>query len=67
MDRRDLALLDKQMAQISPAPRGHGVLMLAIAAVFFAGVALGGSLFASPDEPPLQTASVPASPATSIP
>ncbi len=67
MDRNDLELLDKQMGHISPAPRNNGVLMLAIAAVFFAGVALGGYLFADQGEPPLQTAFVTPSPATLMP
>jgi hypothetical protein len=67
MDRRDLELLDKQMGHISPAPRNNGVLMLAIAAVFFVGIAFGGYLFADQGEPPLQTALVTASPATSVP
>jgi hypothetical protein len=67
MDRSDLKLLDKQMEHISPAPRNNGVLMLAIAAVFFAGIAFGGYLFADQGEPPLQTASVTALPTTIIP
>jgi hypothetical protein len=66
MDRNDLELLDKQMAHISPAPRNNGVLIVAIAAVFFAGVAFGGVLFANQGEPPLQTASVAGS-ATMLP
>ncbi len=67
MDRRDLELLDKQMGHISPAPRSNGVLMLAVAAVFFAGIALGGSLFASQGEPPLRTALSTTPPATVTP
>lgn len=59
MDRRDLELLDKQMTHIAPAPRGTGVLMLAIAAVFFAGIAVGDTLSARQSKPPpLQTAAV---------
>ncbi len=58
MDRRDLELLDKQMGHISPVPPNNGVLMLAIAAVFFAGIAFGGYLSSDRIAPPLRTASV---------
>jgi hypothetical protein len=56
MTRHDQELLDKQLSRIDTAPP-QGVLMLAIAAVFFAGMALGGFLFAYSDQPPLHLAS----------
>jgi hypothetical protein len=45
MDRRDQELLEKQVGRIAPSPRTNGVIILAILAVFFVGMALGGSLF----------------------
>ena len=45
MTKRDRELLDKQMRRFAPAPRGNGVVILTIVAVFFAGIALGGNLF----------------------
>jgi hypothetical protein len=49
--------LEKQLRAVTIAPRADGVLMLAIAAVFFAGMALGGFLFAYTDQPLLRLAS----------
>src|SRR6266567_913432 len=49
--QRDQELLDKQLRQLSPYPRGDGVLILAMLAVFFSGMALGGFLFAYENEP----------------
>jgi hypothetical protein len=46
MDQRDQELLDKQLRSVSPSPRNDGVMILAIVAVFFAGITLGGILFA---------------------
>jgi hypothetical protein len=55
MTPHDQELLDKQLRGIdNRAP--EGVLMLALAAVFFAGMAAGGFLFAYTDEPPLRLA-----------
>ena len=51
MNRRERELLDKQLHSIYAAPRSDGVLILAILAVFFAGIALGGFLFAYTSEP----------------
>ena len=51
MDQRDQELLDKQLRQLNPSPRSDSVMMLAILAVFFAGMALGGFLFAYESEP----------------
>jgi hypothetical protein len=59
MDPRDQALLDKQLRRLNPAPRNDGVLMLAIVAVFFVGIMVGGFLFAHGGDP-LQIASNPA-------
>ena len=55
MTPRDQELLDKQLRRIDNRP-AEGVLMLVIAAVFFAGMAVGGFLFAYSDQPPLRMA-----------
>jgi len=51
MNRRDRELLNKQFGRLTPRPRNSGVLVLAILGVFFAGVALGGSLSAYENKP----------------
>ncbi|MGA7959610.1 MAG: hypothetical protein WCA26_21410 [Xanthobacteraceae bacterium] len=51
MNRRDQELLEKQLHSIYVAPRSDGVLMLGVLAVFFAGIALGGFLYAYTGEP----------------
>jgi hypothetical protein len=51
MNRRDQELLDKQLHGLSSAPRSDGILMLAILAVFFAGIAIGGFLYAYAEKP----------------
>jgi hypothetical protein len=66
MDRHDRELLDKQLGRIVPPPRNDGVLMLTVAAIFIAGVTLGGALFANEDEAPAQMASM-AAPASHYP
>lgn len=58
MDQRDQQLLDRQLGRIIPPPRNDGALMLAIAAVFFAGIAIGGFIFAQASKPPMQTAAM---------
>jgi hypothetical protein len=65
MDRRDQELLEKQLRRLNP-PRSDGVMILAILAVFFAGMALGGFLFAYKSEP-MQIASNDATPAIPFP
>jgi hypothetical protein len=55
MTPHDQELLDKQLHGIDNRAPG-GVLMLALATVFFAGMAAGGFLFAYTDEPPLRLA-----------
>jgi hypothetical protein len=57
MTHDEQKLLEKQLRSVAIAPRDNGVLMLAIAAVFFAGMALGGFLFAYNGQPPLHLAS----------
>ena len=52
MTPREQELLDKQLRAVDNRP-AEGVLMLAIAAVFFSGMAFGGFLFAYTDQPPL--------------
>jgi len=54
MTPHDQELLDKQLHAIDTPP--NGVLMLATAAVFFAGMAVGGFLFAYTDQPPMRLA-----------
>jgi hypothetical protein len=66
MDQRDQELLDKQLRRLNPSPRNDGVIVLAILAVFFAGITLGGFLSAYKSEP-MQIASNDATPAISIP
>jgi len=66
MDQREQELLDKQLRQLNPSPRGDGVVILAILAVFFAGMALSGFLFSYKGEP-VQIASNDATPAISLP
>jgi hypothetical protein len=51
MDQRDQKLLEKQLGRLNPAPRPDGVIILMVAATFFAGLTLGGVLFARQSEP----------------
>jgi hypothetical protein len=51
MDRRDQELLDKQLRRVTPAPRNDGTMILAIVAVFVAGMTLGGYLAANHSAP----------------
>jgi len=51
MDERDQELLDKQLRRIVPSARSHGVMILAILAMFFGGMALGGFMFGYENEP----------------
>jgi hypothetical protein len=55
MTPHDQQLLEKQLRGIDNRPP-EGILILAIAAVFFAGMAVGGFLFAFTDQPPLRMA-----------
>jgi hypothetical protein len=55
MTPHDQELLDKQLHAVDKRP-AEGVLMITIAAVFFAGMAVGGFLFAYADQPPLRLA-----------
>jgi hypothetical protein len=55
MTPHDQQLLEKQLRGIDNRPP-EGILILAIAAVFFAGMAVGGFLFAYTDQPPLRMA-----------
>ena len=50
MDQREQELLNKQLRGLS-APRNDGIMVLTVGAVFFAGMALGGILFAHESEP----------------
>jgi hypothetical protein len=65
MDQRDRELLDKQLRRLNPPPQNNGVMALAVLAVFFAGMALGGFVSAHKSEP-MQIASNDAIPASSI-
>jgi hypothetical protein len=51
MDQRDQELLDKQLRRLTPTPRNDGVMVLAILAVFFGGMALGGFVVAYKSQP----------------
>jgi hypothetical protein len=55
MTPQDQELLEKQLHGIDNRPP-EGVFMLAMAAVFFTGMAIGGFLFAYTDQPPLRIA-----------
>jgi hypothetical protein len=55
MTPRDQELLEKQLHGIDNRPP-EDIFMLAFATVFFAGMALGGFLFAYTDQPPLRMA-----------
>jgi hypothetical protein len=57
MTEDEQELLEKQLRGVALAPRDNGVLMLAIAVVFFAGMAFGGFLFAYNGQPALHLAS----------
>jgi len=46
MDRRDQELLDKQLSHAPIPPRNDGVMILALLAVFFSGMAIGGFFYA---------------------
>lgn len=50
MDQRDWELLDKQLRRSSP-PQNDVIVSLTVAAVFLAGFAVGGILFAHENEP----------------
>ena len=56
MNRRDQELLDKQMRRLTP-PRNDGVIAMVLAAMFLAGMTLGGVLSAHKTEP-IQIASM---------
>jgi hypothetical protein len=66
MDRHDQELLDRQLGHLTPPPRSDGVLILAILAVFFGGMALGGFLFGY-ESGPTRLAANNAPPAMSFP
>jgi hypothetical protein len=51
MNRRDQELLDKQMRRFGPAPRRDGTMMLALVAVFLAGMTIGAFAFAYKSDP----------------
>jgi hypothetical protein len=55
MTPHDQELLDKQLHAVQARPP-EGLFMLAFAAVFFVGMAVGGFLFAYTDQPPLRMA-----------
>ena len=56
MHQHDWELLDKQMRGLSPLPRNDGIIVLTVVAMFFAGMALGGTLLAD-QSAPMRTAS----------
>ena len=56
MNRRDQELLDKQMRRLE-APRNGGAIAVLLAAMFLAGVAIGGVL-SEPQSETIQIASM---------
>ena len=66
MTPHDQELLEKQLRGIDNRPP-EGVFMLAFAAVFFTGIAVGGFLFAYTDQPPLRMAANDIAAHTSVP
>ena len=66
MTPHDQELLEKQLRGIDNRPP-EGVFMLAFTAVFFAGMAVGGFLFAYTDQPPLRMAANDIASHTSVP
>jgi hypothetical protein len=65
MDRRDQELLDKQLRNIPIAQRNDGVVILALLAVFFSGMALGGFFYAYAHGP-MQIAAAPSAHAQQV-
>jgi hypothetical protein len=57
MDKHDRELLDKQVGRLTPARRGQGMLMVAIAGVFLFGIIVGGLMLARNTEPRVHMAS----------
>ena len=51
MNQYDQELLDKQLRGLNPSPRNYSVMIVAILAVFFAGITLGSFLSAYRSEP----------------
>ena len=51
MDQRDWELLDRQLRGPNPSPRNNGGMFLTVVAIFFAGMTLGGILFAHESKP----------------
>jgi hypothetical protein len=51
MDQRDWELLDKQLRGPNPSRRNDGGAVLKVVAIFFAGMTLGGILFAHESKP----------------
>ncbi|MGO9698460.1 MAG: hypothetical protein ACLPX7_04260 [Xanthobacteraceae bacterium] len=51
IDRRDQELLNKQLRRFSPAPRTGGTMILALVAVFLAGMTAGAFSFGYKGEP----------------
>jgi hypothetical protein len=50
MDQGDQELLEKQPRRVAPAPRKDGTMILALVAVFLAGMTLGSFMFANKAE-----------------
>ena len=51
MNQYDQKLLDKQLRGVNPSPRNDGVMVVAILAIFLAGITLGSFLSAYRSEP----------------
>ena len=66
MDQRDQELLDRQVRRLAPSSRNDGAILLAVLAVFLAGMTLGGFLV-DKSESPMQVAANDTAPALSLP
>jgi len=51
LDQRNWELLDKQLRGPNPSRRNNGGMFLTVVAMFFAGMTLGGTLFAHESKP----------------
>ena len=55
MDRHDQEFLSKQLRHMPPSPRSDGTMILAVVAVFLAGMTVG-ALMSAYNKAPMQTA-----------
>jgi hypothetical protein len=65
MDQRDQELLDRQVRRLAPSSHNDGAILLAVLAVFLAGMTLGGFLVDKTES--VQVAANDTAPALSLP